>query len=111
MKIRVKKFKKIDNVEVDLAPINIFIGTNNSGKSSFIQGIQFAISACQTLELLRASWVKDTTKTLALDSNDFLYAPTSDISFLYHGKRLSGYEKKKIETGWSLILKVTTMRL
>lgn len=90
MKVRVQKFKKIDDVEVDLAPINIFIGTNNSGKSSFIQGIQFAISACQTLELLNASWVKENTKTLALDSKEFLYTPTNDISYLYHGKRLSG---------------------
>lgn len=90
MKIRVQKFKKIDDVEVDLSPINIFIGANNSGKSSFIQGIQFAISACQTLELHGASWVKNIVKTLALDSKDFLYTPTSDISFLYHGKRLAG---------------------
>lgn len=90
MKIRVRKFKKIDDVEVNLSPINIFIGTNNSGKSSFIQGIQFAISACQTLELQSAGWVKNRIKTLALDSKDFLYTPTSDISFLYHGKRLSG---------------------
>lgn len=90
MKIRVQKFKKIDDVEVELSSINIFIGTNNSGKSSFIQGVQFAISACQTLELLGASWVKGKSKTLALDSKDFLYTPTHDISYLYHGKRLSG---------------------
>lgn len=95
MKVRVQKFKKIDDVEVDLSSINIFIGTNNSGKSSFIQGIQFAISACQTLELLDASWVKGKTKTLSLDSKDFLYTPTNDISYLYHGKRLSGSRRKE----------------
>jgi AAA15 family ATPase/GTPase len=48
MKITIKSFKKIKSVENDLAPMNIFIGTNNSGKSSFIQGIQFAISSCQS---------------------------------------------------------------
>ena len=95
MKVRVQKFKKIDDVEVDLSPINIFIGTNNSGKSSFIQGIQFAVSACQTLELLGASWVKGKAKTLALDSKEFLYTPTNDISYLYHGKRLSGSRRKE----------------
>lgn len=95
MKVRVQKFKKIDDVEVNLSSINIFIGTNNSGKSSFIQGVQFAISACQTLELQGASWVKGKTKTLALDSKDFLYTPTNDISYLYHGKRLSGSRKKE----------------
>lgn len=95
MKVRVQKFKKIDDVEVNLSSINIFIGTNNSGKSSFIQGIQFAVSACQTLELLGASWVKGKTKTLALDSKDFLYTPTNNISYLYHGKQLSGSRKKE----------------
>ncbi|MCT7653840.1 AAA family ATPase [Oceanimonas sp. NS1] len=95
MKIRIKKFKKINDVEVELSPINIFIGTNNSGKSSFIQGVQFAISACQTLELLEASWVKGKAKTLALDSKEFLYTPTNDISYLYHGKRLSGSRRKE----------------
>jgi predicted ATPase len=95
MKIRVQKFKRIDDVEVNLSSINIFIGTNNSGKSSFIQGIQFAISACQTLDLLGANWVKDKSKTLALDSKEFLYTPTNDISYLYHGKRLSGSRRKE----------------
>lgn len=95
MKIRIQKFKKIDDVEVDLEPINIFIGTNNSGKSSFIQGIQFAISACQTLELHDVNWVKGKSRTLSLDSKEYLYTPTNDISYLYHGKRLSGSRTRK----------------
>lgn len=70
MQIRIKKFKKIDDVEVTLDPLNIFIGTNNSGKSSFIQGIQFAISGCQTLELKKANWHrKKANRTLSLDSS------------------------------------------
>lgn len=99
MKIRIQKFKKIDDVEIELSSINIFIGTNNSGKSSFIQGIQFATSACQTLELLGANWVKGKSKTLSLDSKDFLYAPTNDISYLYHGKRLAG-SRRKDDRNW-----------
>ncbi|TWU67839.1 hypothetical protein AYI74_12980 [Shewanella algae] len=95
MKIRIKKFKKIDDVEVELSSLNIFIGTNNSGKSSFIQGIQFSISACQTLNLLGANWVKRHKRTLSLDSKDYLYTPTSDISYLFHGKRLSGARRRE----------------
>lgn len=90
MKIKIGKFKKIDDVEIELAPINIFIGANNSGKSSFIQGIQFSISACQTLGLLKANWTKDGKCTLSLDSKDYLYTPTNDISNLYHGSKLTG---------------------
>lgn len=89
MKIKIDKFKKIDSVEVDLQALNIFIGTNNSGKSSFIQGIQFAISSAQTLRLKNVPWRSQTdSQTLNLDSTDFLYTPTRHIENLYHGKRL-----------------------
>jgi len=95
MRIEVEKFKKIKEAFVVLAPLNIFIGTNNSGKSSFIQGIQFAVSSCQTLKMKDGSWVKNKTKTLSLDSTEYLYAPTSDISYLFHGKRLAGARKRE----------------
>lgn len=89
MKIKIEKFKKIDSVEVELQALNIFIGTNNSGKSSFIQGIQFAISSAQTLRLKNVSWrTQNDSQTLNLDSTDFLYTPTRHIENLYHGKRL-----------------------
>ncbi|MEO8947303.1 MAG: ATP-binding protein [Mucilaginibacter sp.] len=91
MKIKIKKFKKIESSELTLGPINVFIGTNNSGKSSFIQGIQFAISSCQTLTLKNVSWRKKTdARVLALDSTDFLYTPTRNIENLYHGQKLTG---------------------
>jgi len=90
MKIKIEKFKKIDSVEVELQALNIFIGTNNSGKSSFIQGIQFAISSAQTLKLKSVSWrSQSNSQTLNLDSTDFLYTPTRHIENLYHGKRLT----------------------
>jgi AAA15 family ATPase/GTPase len=91
MKITINKFKKIESSELTLGPINVFIGTNNSGKSSFIQGIQFAISSCQTLTLKNVSWrKKNDARVLALDSTDFLYTPTRNIENLYHGQKLTG---------------------
>jgi len=95
MKIRITKFKKIDDVEVQLKSLNIFIGTNNSGKSSFIQGIQFAISSAQTLKLKNVSWrTQSNTQTLNLDSTDFLYTPTRHIENLYHGRKLVTSQKR-----------------
>lgn len=95
MKVKITKFKKIDNVEVELQSLNIFIGTNNSGKSSFIQGIQFAISSAQTLKLKNVSWRSLTdTQTLNLDSTDFLYTPTRHIENLYHGRKLVTSQKR-----------------
>jgi AAA15 family ATPase/GTPase len=90
MKIQIKKFKKIDEATITLSPINIFIGANNSGKSSFIQGIQFAVSSCQTLKLKGSSWSRAELRTLSLDSSEYLYTPTKNIESLYHGRKLTG---------------------
>jgi predicted ATPase len=95
MKITVEKFKRIDFAEVSLDKVNIFIGANNSGKSSFIQGIQFAVSSCQTLTLKGAHWRKKHTQTLGLDSSDFLYSPTKFIEDLYNGRKLVGARRKE----------------
>lgn len=95
IEIEVSKFKRINSVKLRLDPVNIFIGANNSGKSSFIQGIQFAISSCQTLELKKVNWVrKSDSRTLSLDSSDFLYTPTRQIEHLYHGNKLTGAKTK-----------------
>lgn len=95
MKITVEKFKRIDFAEVNLDKVNIFIGANNSGKSSFIQGVQFAVSSCQTLTLKGAPWRKKHTQTLGLDSSDFLYSPTKFIEDLYNGRKLVGARRKE----------------
>lgn len=41
-KITIEKFKKINQVELDLSPLNILVGTNGSGKSSILQAIHLA---------------------------------------------------------------------
>lgn len=100
MKVTIKHFKKIASVEIELGAVNVFIGANNSGKSSFIQGIQFAISSGQTLQIKRAIWARGHHRTLALDSTDYLYTPTRHIENLYHGQKLTGSKggsKKQIK--------------
>ncbi|RBC03264.1 ATP-binding protein [Pseudomonas sp. MWU12-2115] len=104
MKIQIKKFKKIDDVTVVLQPLNVFIGANNSGKSSFIQGVQFAVSGCQTLKLKGGIWTGKGTKTLSLDSGEYLYTPTSNIEYLYHGKRLIGSRRREDRSWIEFIL-------
>lgn len=105
MQIEVRKFKKVNKTSVNLGSLNIFIGSNNTGKSSFIQGIQFAISACQTLELERCSWTRNGTRTLSLDSSDFLYTPTKNVESLYHGKKLTGARKRSERSEIEFIFK------
>ncbi|WP_456462677.1 AAA family ATPase [Reichenbachiella sp.] len=90
MKITVDKFKGIDFGEVELDEITVFVGSNNAGKSSFIQAIQFGVSGCQTLHLNGVPWRDGrTNRTTSFGSEEFLYTPTRFIETLYHGQKLT----------------------
>ena len=44
-RIRVRNFRSLKNVEVSLLPITVLVGTNNSGKTSFLRAITLALNA------------------------------------------------------------------
>ena len=48
--IKIDKFKRINQVELNLAPVTVLIGGNNSGKSSLLQGIHLAITTLQSAQ-------------------------------------------------------------
>jgi len=90
MIVKVEKFKGIDVGEVELDDITVFVGSNNAGKSSFIQAIQFAVSGCQTLDLKSVPWRnQNSERTTSLNSEEFLYTPTRNIETLYHNERMT----------------------
>ncbi len=38
-RIKVEAFKSLENVEIDLGRVNVFIGANGSGKSNLLEAI------------------------------------------------------------------------
>ena len=48
--VEIQYFKAITNSSFSLDRFNIFIGANNSGKSSILQAIQFAVGTAQTAQ-------------------------------------------------------------
>lgn len=74
-KIKIENFKKVRNVELDLADINILVGGNGSGKSSMIQAIHLASSVMR-----QAGRVDSKTSTVDIDDLDYL--PTNDYKLL-----------------------------
>ena len=46
-KIKIENFKSIQNLDLELGRLNIFIGANGSGKSNILEGIAFASVAAQ----------------------------------------------------------------
>lgn len=87
-------FKKIKDTFFDLDKVNILVGSNNSGKSSIVQGIQFAVASAQSVEFSGASWKKNKFAT-SLAPEEFLYAPIKDVRLLYNGSALRTSLRKK----------------
>lgn len=70
-RISIKNFKQIETqVDVTLNNINIIIGSNNAGKSTLMQAIQFMTSVCQSVEYLRNTTVS---------GEELIYTPIKDI--------------------------------
>lgn len=90
-KINIQRFKNIEDLELNLANINVLVGGNNAGKSSILQALQFSISIAQTTSLAefkRTTWKHDKLST-SLTPEQILYTPTNDIYKLGNGGSLS----------------------
>ncbi|MBA3900594.1 MAG: AAA family ATPase [Bacteroidetes bacterium] len=61
-KIEISNFKNISNLTLGLENLNVLVGSNNSGKSSILQAIQFAISVAQTTNFENSRWNNKTKK-------------------------------------------------
>lgn len=86
--IQIENFKAIQNQTFHLSQFNIFVGENNSGKSSVLQAIQFAVGAAQTGKRLARNIVSNPIKYTA-NASSFVYLPIRDIEALIHNRELT----------------------
>jgi len=49
-RVHIKNFKSVVDLSLDLAPINVFIGENGSGKSNILEALAFAAAAANKLD-------------------------------------------------------------
>jgi predicted ATPase len=93
--VTVKRFKTIKQITLPLQRINILIGSNNSGKSSILQALQFAVSVGQTLRSTATERKRGVMKR-SIPANRLVYTPLRDIASLVHnrwfGERYFGVE-------------------
>jgi ABC-type cobalamin/Fe3+-siderophores transport system ATPase subunit len=78
-KIKIEKFKKIDDLEIAAGPLNILVGANGSGKSSVLQAAHLASCLLRQADRIRIG----STSTVAIIDLDYL--PTDEYSRLGHG--------------------------
>jgi energy-coupling factor transporter ATP-binding protein EcfA2 len=95
--IAVRRFKRLEELILPLQDTNILIGSNNSGKSSVLQAIHFAVSVAQTAQLLGGvNWQQDKYQ-LSFNPSQLLYSPVADVLTLATGGNLVEDVNKRVE--------------
>ena len=85
--VSIQRFKNLKDITICLDKVNVLVGSNNSGKSSILQAIQFAVSIAQTTNLENIKWVQNRLPT-SLSHLQLIYSPLRDVSALAMGGML-----------------------
>lgn len=94
----IRRFKRLEEIDVKLGNVTLLIGANNSGKSSILQAIHFAVSIAQTARLVGegVSWRNDSYE-LSFNPSQLLYSPVADVLSLATGGTLQEPRPSQIE--------------
>ena len=97
-KLTLKRFKQLDAFDLDLKGTTVLIGANNSGKSSVLQALHFAVSVAQTAKLVGdgVKWGADKFE-VSFNPAQLLYSPIADVLSLAHGGQLQESAGSQIE--------------
>ncbi len=85
--IQVKNFKNIKEATINLSSINLLVGSNNAGKSSILQAIQFFIAIAQVTKRNSGHFwrFRNDSYSTTLFVEQIPYSPTKDTYVLFHG--------------------------
>ena len=94
----IRRFKRLEEIELPLADVTLLIGANNAGKSSILQAIHFAVSIAQSARLIGegVAWQRDSFE-LSFNPAQLLYSPVSDVLSLATGGTLQEPRQSQIE--------------
>lgn len=103
--VKIERFKNIEDATLNLDPINVLIGSNNSGKSSILQAIQFAVSVAQTTSTFKnAKWYLSGSKADHLETSisptQLIYSPLRDVYALALNGDLRGDDENAIRVNF-----------
>ena len=86
--LALNNYRSFESYElVDLAPVNLLVGRNNSGKTSIMEAIHFLASGGDPYVLRQGASRRGEMNVLRSPGNGHREAP--DVSHLFHGHRFS----------------------
>ena len=85
--VKIERFKSISSATLDLSKINVLVGTNNAGKSSVLQALQFATSVAQTAKTYsqNVKFDKNGVWATSVYPDQLVYSPVKDPYTLAQG--------------------------
>lgn len=94
----IKRFKKLESLELGISETTVLIGTNNAGKSSILQALHFAVSVAQTAWLVgeNVNWAGEKFR-LSFNPSQLIYSPVSDVLSLGFNGELQEAAQGQIE--------------
>lgn len=97
--VSIKRFKCIEDAVISFEKINILVGANNSGKTSVLQAIHFAVALAQSVKLITGN---SALNVATLAPHQILYTPLNDVIALAYGGKLIQARKSAIEIHFAL---------
>jgi predicted ATPase len=96
--LTIRRFKQLEEFSLSLDDATVLIGANNSGKSSVLQALHFAVSVAQTAKLVGEGvrWAADKFQ-LSFNPTQMLYSPVADVLSLACGGQLQEATDDQIE--------------
>jgi hypothetical protein len=97
-KIKIRNFKRFGNVEVDLGNPVVFIGPNNSGKTSALQALAlWQVGLSRWNERRKGRGLPEKRPGVTINRRDLVSVPVPDANLLW--RNLHVRDVKKTETG------------
>ena len=95
--IKIARFKSIKSFEYALEKLTVLVGANNSGKSSVLQAIHFAVAIAQSRRRLADQQDVQNEASFTIAPQQVIYSPLNDVIALGHGGRLTQTGGKQIQ--------------
>lgn len=86
-RVSITRFKGIEEIDFNLGELSVFVGGNNSGKTTVIQAIHFAFTLFQSLEISK-KWPSRNQRTSTISPEEMIYIPSLDPYTLGRGGNL-----------------------
>lgn len=88
-KLSIRNFKRFPSVEIDLSQTVVFIGPNNSGKTTALQALALWDAGCKQWSAKRVSASKkDAAKAVTIGRKDLVYLPLPASKALWRDLRV-----------------------